>query len=111
MQAKLKKQGHPWEISKAFRGSAIIGPWIPIADFPEYLEEEFVFKLDGKPVQRGLGTQMTMCPDDALAYMDEHFPLCKDDVVFTGAAPWFPACHAAAPRTTRNQLCGAHQVP
>ncbi len=86
LQAKLKKQGHPWEISKAFRGAAIIGPWIPLAEFPNYLDEEFVFKLDGEIVQRGVGTDMTMGPKEALEYMDQHFPLCAQDVVFTGEA-------------------------
>src|SRR5258708_6102141 len=41
VQADLKKKGHPWELSKVFKNSAIIGPWIPIRDFPDYLEEEF----------------------------------------------------------------------
>jgi 2-keto-4-pentenoate hydratase/2-oxohepta-3-ene-1,7-dioic acid hydratase in catechol pathway len=84
VQGALKKQGHPWEISKVFRGSAILGPWIRLHDFPNYLGEEFTFSLDGKVCQRGRGSQMRLSPEKCISYANQHFPLCDGDVVFTG---------------------------
>jgi 2-keto-4-pentenoate hydratase/2-oxohepta-3-ene-1,7-dioic acid hydratase in catechol pathway len=84
VQARLKKNGQPWEISKAFRGAAVIGPWVPLADFPNYMDEAFTFELDGQPRQEGHGTEMQLSPSQILAYAHENFPLCEGDVVFTG---------------------------
>ncbi|KAK9916305.1 hypothetical protein WJX75_001059 [Coccomyxa subellipsoidea] len=53
LQSELKKKGHPWEIAKAFPNSAVIGPWIDVASFPDFLTTEFSFKLDGTP--KGVG--------------------------------------------------------
>ena len=84
LQAQLKKAGHPWEISKVFPGSAILGPMVPLDDFPEYMDTEFVFTLDGKVRQRGRGSEMTMKPADALEYVGQFFPICPGDLLFTG---------------------------
>eukprot|EP00884_Botryococcus_braunii_P018110 jgi/Botrbrau1/4983/Bobra.0396s0010.2 len=84
LQAQLKKNGQPWEISKAFRGAAVIGPWVPLGEFPAYMEEAFTFKLDGTLKQEGHGTDMRLSPAQILDYVDENFPLCEGDVVFTG---------------------------
>lgn len=84
LQADLKANGWPWEIGKVFRDSAIIGPWVDLKQFPKYMEEEFVLKLDGQKVQHGKGNDMSMKPKQALAYIKEHFPMCSGDVIFTG---------------------------
>lgn len=84
VQAQLKKMGQPWEISKAFRDAAVIGPWVPLAEFPTYLEEVFTFRLDGKLKQEGRGTDMRLLPDEILSFVEENFQLCEGDVVFTG---------------------------
>ena len=83
-QADLKKKGHPWEVSKVFADSAIIGPWIPVAKFENYLETEFSFSLDGKVKQAGKGLQMSVDPVRCLAYASEYFPICEGDLLFTG---------------------------
>jgi 2-keto-4-pentenoate hydratase/2-oxohepta-3-ene-1,7-dioic acid hydratase in catechol pathway len=82
VQAGLKKAGHPWEISKVFAGSAVIGEWVPV--FPEYLDEEFSLAIDGEIRQRGRGREMRMSPEGCVAYAGEHFPLRAGDALFTG---------------------------
>lgn len=84
VQKELKDNGWPWEIGKVFKGSAIIGPWVDLADFPDYMETEFLLQLDGKKVQHAKGNDMTMKPEEALPYIKKYFPLCSGDVIFTG---------------------------
>ena len=67
VQANLKKQGLPWELAKVFKHSAIIGPWIPINQFPTYLDEPFTFSLEGKMRQSAKGNEMRTLPDACLS--------------------------------------------
>ncbi len=91
-QSRLKKKGHPWEVSKVFKNSAIIGPWLKVAELPvyfhqyagNYLEAEFTFQLDQVVLQVGKGKDMRLSPKECLKYAAEYFPLCEGDVVFTG---------------------------
>jgi 2-keto-4-pentenoate hydratase/2-oxohepta-3-ene-1,7-dioic acid hydratase in catechol pathway len=84
LQADLKKKGHPWEISKVFRGSAVIGPWLSISEASTYLNEKFTFSLEGQIRQVGEGSQMRFSPEQCIAYANEFFPLQAGDVIFTG---------------------------
>ena len=40
--------------------------------------------LDGSLKQHGKGTEMRMSPGEAISYVEEYFPLCEGDIVFTG---------------------------
>ena len=84
LQTKLKKQGHPWETSKAFLDSATVGPWVPVAKFPDFTEENFTFSLDGQVKQQGLGREMRFGPGECVAMVSEHFQLVPGDIIFTG---------------------------
>lgn len=84
LQARLKKNGHPWEVAKVFQHSAITGPWIRIEDFRNYLDEEFSFHLDHQLKQKGLGKNMRLSPEQCVEYASEYFPLCEGDLIFTG---------------------------
>jgi 2-keto-4-pentenoate hydratase/2-oxohepta-3-ene-1,7-dioic acid hydratase in catechol pathway len=84
IQSQLKKNGHPWEISKVFAGSAIIGPWIPLSSFSNYLDSEFTFSVNGQVRQSGKGNQMRVLPLDCLKAAADSFPICDGDLLFTG---------------------------
>lgn len=84
VQSGLKKKGHPWEISKVFPFSAVIGPWIPISQFPRYLEETFTFSVDSKIKQSSQGKEMRFSPEFCIEYATQLFPICKGDILFTG---------------------------
>ncbi len=84
LQAQLKKNGHPWEISKVFKHSTILGSWIPISDFPDYLKTPFSFSLNGKVKQSSVGTKMRYSPQKCITYISEYFPICDGDLVMTG---------------------------
>lgn len=84
VQGKLKKAGAPWEISKVFRGSALVGPWVPASEFPDWQTEEFSFTLDGNLRQKGRASEMRLSVAECIAYASEHFPLVAGDLIFTG---------------------------
>ena len=84
IQAKLKKNGHPWTTGKVFVDSAIIGPWISVADFPHYPNMPFQFELNGEIRQSTTLQEAIMQPQEILEYASSCFPLCQDDLVFTG---------------------------
>lgn len=84
VQARLKKQGQPWEVSKTFLDSAVVGPWVAAKDFSGYLDERFTFTLDGVAKQQACGREMGMKPDECVAYISEFFPLKAGDLIFTG---------------------------
>lgn len=84
LQAQQKKNGQPWEIAKSFKNSALIGPWIYLEGFKNYLTEEFSFSLNGNVKQTGLGSKMRMNPYECLAYVSEYFEIKKGDILFTG---------------------------
>ena len=84
VQTRLKKSGHPWEISKAFLNSAIIGPWHSVEEFPNWMNEEFSLAIQGSPKQKALPTSMLYSPAQCIAYMSQHFCLLPGDVIFTG---------------------------
>lgn len=83
-QAELKRRGHPWTTSKVFPGSALVGPFRPVAAHPEYLDAPFSFSVDGAVRQTGRGGEMMLRPAPCLSYISEFFPLLPGDLVFTG---------------------------
>jgi 2-keto-4-pentenoate hydratase/2-oxohepta-3-ene-1,7-dioic acid hydratase in catechol pathway len=84
LQAKQKKEGHPWTTSKVFVDSAVVGPWLRVSEFPNYLEEKFTFSLDDKVKQESFGKNMTMSPVECVSYISKFFPLVAGDLIFTG---------------------------
>jgi 2-keto-4-pentenoate hydratase/2-oxohepta-3-ene-1,7-dioic acid hydratase in catechol pathway len=84
LQATQKKNGHPWTTSKVFPDSAVVGPWVRVAEFPDFMDQQFAFSLDGKVSQSGYGNQMTLDPAQCVAYISQFFPLSAGDLIFTG---------------------------
>lgn len=84
-QKKLKENGHPWEISKTFKNSAIVTPIKGLKDFDKnWQETHFIFKLNGEIRQTAKLSQAVMNADQIIHYIDHYFPLCDGDLVFTG---------------------------
>lgn len=83
-QTQLKKQGHPWTTAKVFKDAAVLGPWIPLDTFKNYLDTDFEFSVDGEVCQSAKGLDMMMQPEDLLVYISHFFPLKAGDVIYTG---------------------------
>lgn len=87
-QEKACRNGLPWEISKGFDGSAVIGEWqsIPLSTDGEKDIQNLNFRLDinGETVQEGCTADMFYRVDELIAYLSRFFTLKTGDLLFTG---------------------------
>ncbi len=84
LQAKLKSQGHPWEISKCFKHSALCAPFVGQRDFINWREEPFALYINGELKQQSSLPKAILSPDAAIHHANDFFPICDGDLVFTG---------------------------
>lgn len=84
LQTKLKAKGLPWEISKAFDGSAAVGKFVPVPAGKLLSALQFELKRNGATVQKGNTADMIFPPAKILAYASRFFTLNIGDLVFTG---------------------------
>lgn len=84
IQRKLKSNGHPWEISKAFDNSAVIGNFIPVSEISDVQNIEFHLDINGKTVQQGNSKDMIFPVDELISYTSKFFTLKIGDILFTG---------------------------
>ncbi len=84
VQAKLKEKGLPWEKSKAFDGSAVIGNFLSKKDFSSTENINFELKSNGITVQKGNTNHMLWKIDELIAYVSQFFTLKIGDIIFTG---------------------------
>lgn len=84
LQNKLKEKGLPWEKSKAFDGSAVIGDFLPKKDFYSLENINFELHNNGEVVQKGNTSLMLWKIDELIAHISQFFTLKKGDVIFTG---------------------------
>ena len=84
IQRRLKKEGKPWEISKAFDNSAVIGDFLPVSELGDVRNIEFHLDMDGQTVQRGNSGDMIFDIDTLVAYVSRFFTLKIGDILFTG---------------------------
>ncbi|WP_291870224.1 fumarylacetoacetate hydrolase family protein [Maribacter sp.] len=84
VQSKLKEKGLPWEKAKGFDGAAVIGEWLPVADFKNLNDINFQLIKNEELVQTGNTGLMLWKIDELIAYVSSYFTLKKGDVIFTG---------------------------
>jgi len=84
LQSKLKEKGLPWEKSKAFDGSAVIGNFLPKSKFEALDSINFELTNNGNSVQKGCTSNMLWKIDELIAYVSQYFTLKIGDILFTG---------------------------
>jgi len=84
LQQKLKDKGLPWEKSKAFDGSAIIGDFMSIKIFNSTENLNFELQNNGKTVQQGSSSHMLWKIDEIISYVSQFFTLKTGDIIYTG---------------------------
>ena len=84
IQNELKSNGLPWEKSKAFDGSALIGKWINKNNFENLNNIDFSLEKNEKVVQKGNTYNMLWKIDDLISEISNYFTLKIGDIIFTG---------------------------
>ncbi|MCS6904433.1 MAG: fumarylacetoacetate hydrolase family protein [Bacteroidia bacterium] len=96
LQQQLKAQGLPWEIAKAFNGSALISEIYPLRnagnkneegafiDYKDIQNLHFELKVNGELRQRGYTGDWIFPLETLVAYISQFFTLKTGDLIFTG---------------------------
>lgn len=84
VQRDCKEKGLPWEKSKAFDGSALIGEFVAKESLGDVQNINFSLIKNGENVQNGNTQDMLWCIDELIAYVSQFLTLKKGDVLFTG---------------------------
>lgn len=82
LQAELKGKGLPWERSKAFRGSAVFGSFVPLRCSVDALSVELM--IDGVRAQFGTVAEMIHKPESMLEEVATFTDLEDFDIVMSG---------------------------
>ena len=84
LQSELKEKGLPWEKSKGFDGSAVIGKFLPKSTFRNVNDINFRLEKNDKLQQSGNTSLMLWKIDALIEYISKYFTLKIGDVIFTG---------------------------
>lgn len=84
IQQKCIEKGDPWEIAKAFDGSAVVGKFLPKTQFNDIQNINFHLLLNDKEVQRGNTRDMLFSIDHIISYVSKFMTLKTGDIIFTG---------------------------
>ncbi len=84
LQRRLRAEGLPWEISKAFDNSAALGTFIPLEEVGDMHNLSFHLDINGKTMQQGCTADMLFSADQIIAYVSRFFTLKIGDLIYTG---------------------------
>ncbi|WKZ57174.1 MAG: fumarylacetoacetate hydrolase family protein [Bdellovibrionota bacterium] len=109
LQRAAKERGEPWAVSKGFRGSAPLSPFIRIKDVPCALAELSIeLSRDGQTVQKGRVAEMRWGVAELISHIDSIFGLAPGDCIFTGTPDGVGPVHPGERFTA--SLCFGQQV-
>jgi 2-keto-4-pentenoate hydratase/2-oxohepta-3-ene-1,7-dioic acid hydratase in catechol pathway len=83
VQSELKSKGLPWELAKAFDGSAPIGNFINIENM-DLKNIDFSLQKNGQVVQKGNTAQMIFSFEQIVSFVSQYFTLKVGDLIYTG---------------------------
>jgi 2-keto-4-pentenoate hydratase/2-oxohepta-3-ene-1,7-dioic acid hydratase in catechol pathway len=84
LQQKAAQKGLPWEISKSFDSSAVVGKFLPKSDFKDLNQLDFKLFLNDRLVQHGNSSDMIFKIDEIISYISQFVTLKIGDLIFTG---------------------------
>lgn len=84
LQDQCKAKGLPWEIAKGFNGSAPVGDFKPVSDFPDLKNIDFHLNVNGETKQIGNTSLLLFDFATIISYVSQFFTLKKGDLIFTG---------------------------
>jgi 2-keto-4-pentenoate hydratase/2-oxohepta-3-ene-1,7-dioic acid hydratase in catechol pathway len=84
VQSKLKENGHPWEIAKAFDGSCPISDFVKPSAITDLTNISLSLHNNGELKQQGNSSDMLTPIVELLVHISQIFTLQPGDVVLTG---------------------------
>lgn len=84
LQNEQKAKGLPWEIAKAFDGSAVVGSFKKLSEMNKASGFNFSMNLNGTEVQKGNTDDMMFNFGRIISYTSQFFTLQQGDLIFTG---------------------------
>ena len=84
IQRKLMKEGHPWERSKSFDNSAVIGEFKKVADY-DIANLQYSLHKNGELLQDGNANAMVFNFAQIIAEASKFFTLQQGDYLFCGS--------------------------
>jgi len=84
LQRDFRTKGLPWELSKAFDNSAVIGDFIPLSLAGDIGNLAFHLDINGEIVQKGNTADMLFSVDRIIAYVSSFCTLKIGDLIYTG---------------------------
>lgn len=87
VQARHKEKGLPWELAKAFDGSAPISTFVPKTRFESVYDINFKLDINGETRQQGNTRDLLFSFESIIAFVSKYITLKKGDLIFTGTPP------------------------
>lgn len=83
-QNELKAKGLPWELAKAFDGSAFVSDWLPKEHVTDIQNIRFHLMVNEECRQQGNTADMLFKIDEIVSFVSRYFTLKTGDIIFTG---------------------------
>jgi acylpyruvate hydrolase len=84
IQTKHKEKGLPWELAKAFDGSAPVSKFVPKAQFANMYNIGFNLDINGETRQQGNTKDLLFSFERIIAFVSQYITLKKGDLIYTG---------------------------
>ncbi|SHH64750.1 fumarylacetoacetate hydrolase family protein [Marivita hallyeonensis] len=84
LQGVAKKMGRPWEIGKAFHGSAPVGPVHTVEEVGHLASGRITLSVNGEERQTGDLNQMIWKVPEMINYLSRFYVLAPGDVILSG---------------------------
>lgn len=84
LQRKLRAEGLPWELSKAFDNSAAIGDFVALEEAGNINSLPFHLEINGQCAQQGNTSDMLFSVDKIVSFVSRFFTLKIGDLIYTG---------------------------
>jgi 2-keto-4-pentenoate hydratase/2-oxohepta-3-ene-1,7-dioic acid hydratase in catechol pathway len=87
IQSRHKEKGLPWELAKAFDGSAPISNFVPKSKFADIYDLNLKLDVNGETRQQGNTRDLLFPFENIIAFVSQYITLKKGDLIFTGTPP------------------------
>ena len=87
IQARHKEKGLPWELAKAFDGSAPISNFLPKSQFADMYNINLKLDVNGENRQTGNTRDLLFSFEFIISFVSKYITLKKGDLIYTGTPP------------------------